>query len=115
MERGALLMSRFKRNEIYTLEGQNADATIEVVLTDEAGEYIVEKHSIHKPPPFDRISFDFRLAIKRVDGAPIRCWRLLQYIKNDVAGADREAVEIYPPESKVTNEANMYHLWVYKE
>jgi len=102
-------MDKFNFNPRYTTAAAIAGVAIEAVFTDEAGEYIVEKHNIGKTP------FDFRLAIKRVDRQPIRSWRLLQDIKNDVAGADREAIEIYPPESEATDTANMYHLWVFME
>jgi hypothetical protein len=92
---------------MYTITGQNTDFSIDGVYTD--GEYIVCKHGIGVKP------FEFRLSIQREDKEPIRSWRLLQDIKNEVAGADREAIEIYPPESEVTDTANIYHLWVFME
>lgn len=98
-----------KFNFAYTIQAQNDDPRVEGVFTDDAGNYIVEKHSIGKMP------WDFRLAIKRADREPIRSWRLLQDIKNAVAGPDRTAIEVYPPESEVTDTANMYHLWVFVE
>jgi hypothetical protein len=52
------------------------------------------------------------LSIKRRDKKPIHDWRDLQQIKNDVAGAEREALELYPAESRVVDLANQYHLWV---
>src|ERR1700682_902556 len=100
-------MSRFKYNVMYTITGQNTDSSIEGIYRD--GEYIVEKHEIGVKP------FEFRLVIKREDRAPIRSWRLLQDIKNAVAGTDRTAIEIYPPESEVTDTANIYHLWIFME
>lgn len=36
----------------------------------------------------------------------------LMKIKADVGYKYRQAIEIYPPESKVVNVANMRHLWV---
>jgi hypothetical protein len=100
-------LSRFKWNNLYTLQGQNFDPTIDAVYTD--GEYIVQKHLLASKP------FAFRLAIKREDKEPIRDWRVLQDIKNAVAGPDCEAIELYPPESEVTDTGNMYHLWVFRE
>lgn len=96
-------------NVEYTLKRQYAfqGAAVDAVFTDEAGEYIVERHAIGTK------TFAFRLAIKRADGEPIRSWRVLQDIKNAAAGSDRSAIEVYPPESEVTDTANMYHLWVY--
>lgn len=52
------------------------------------------------------------LSIKRNDRAPVRDWRLFQRIKNELCGPEREAVEIYPAESRLVDEANQYHLWV---
>lgn len=55
------------------------------------------------------------LSIKRIDKEVIHDWRDLQQIKTDVAGAEREAVELYPAESRVVDTANQYHLWVAPE
>lgn len=52
------------------------------------------------------------LSIKRRDRRPIRDWRAFQRIKNELAGSEREAVEIYPAESRLHDAANQYHLWV---
>ncbi len=52
------------------------------------------------------------LSIKRLDRAPLHNWRHLQQIKNEVCGEEREAVEIYPRESRLADNANQYHLWV---
>ena len=54
----------------------------------------------------------FHLSIKRIDQQPVHDWRDLQQIKNDLFGVDREAVELYPRESRVVDTANQYHLWV---
>ncbi len=42
-------------------------------------------------------------------------WEELQEIKNEVGYGHLCATEIYPPESKVINVANMRHLWVLPE
>lgn len=52
------------------------------------------------------------LSIKRVDGGVVRDWRHLQRIKNAVCGPEREAVEIFPAESRLVDAANSFHLWV---
>lgn len=43
---------------------------------------------------------------------PVRDWRHLQAIKNEVAGEDRCAVEVFPPEEFLVDTSNEYHLWV---
>lgn len=52
------------------------------------------------------------ITFKRNDRAAVRDWRHFQAIKNEVVGADREAVEIFPAESELVDAANQYHLWV---
>jgi hypothetical protein len=51
------------------------------------------------------------LSIKRNDREPIHDWRVLQEIKNELVGAEAEAVELYPAESRLVDTANQYHLW----
>ena len=51
------------------------------------------------------------LAITRLDREAIHDWRDIQRIKNDVMGAEREAVELYPSESRLVDTSNTY--WLY--
>lgn len=39
-------------------------------------------------------------------------WREFQRVKNELLGPEREAVELYPAESRLVDTANEYHLWV---
>lgn len=55
------------------------------------------------------------LRVLRVDGRDGISWDDLQRIKNEIVGADRLAVEVYPPEAELVNEVNMRHLWVLPE
>lgn len=64
----------------------------------------------HPTPDFDTPVL--HLSIHRHDREPIRDWRHLQAIKNEVAGVERTAIEVFPPESQLIDEANEYHLWV---
>lgn len=52
------------------------------------------------------------LSIKRLDREPAHDWRHFQAIKNEIAGWEREAVELYPAESRLVDGSNQYHLWV---
>lgn len=69
--------------------------------------YIVEVWPSPKPS-----AYAFRLQVKRKDKAAIHSWDDLQQIKNEVAGPDKTAVEVYPPEDEVTDTSNIYHLWI---
>lgn len=52
------------------------------------------------------------LSIKRREKTPIRSWRDLQRIKNELCGEEREACEIFPAESRLVDTSNQYNLWV---
>jgi hypothetical protein len=52
------------------------------------------------------------LSIRRKDRKPCRDWRDFQQIKNELCGKEREAVELYPAESRLIDTANQFHLWV---
>ena len=54
--------------------------------------------------------------IRRHDGKDVNCgWDVLQAIKNDVAGSDATAVEVFPSENNLVDEAPIRHLWVVPE
>ena len=52
------------------------------------------------------------LSIKRKTKASIHDWRDLQRIKNMLCGDEREALELYPAESRLVDTSNQYHLFV---
>lgn len=39
-------------------------------------------------------------------------WREMQRIKDELAGCDMTAVEVYPPAMQIVDEADMFHIWV---
>jgi hypothetical protein len=51
------------------------------------------------------------LSIKRNDRAPIRNWRHFQQMKNEICGEEIEALELFPRESRLADNANQYHVW----
>lgn len=53
------------------------------------------------------------LSIRRIDRQTAHDWRDFQRIKNELAGPEWEAIEIYPPESELVDTANQYHLWCF--
>ena len=52
------------------------------------------------------------LNCRRTDREPCHDWRQLQMIKNILVGPSHEGVELYPAESRLTDTANNYHLFV---
>lgn len=55
----------------------------------------------------------FEISIRRQDRGHARDWRDFQRIKNEVAGPETEAVELFPAESRLYDTANQYWLWVF--
>lgn len=53
------------------------------------------------------------LSIHRHDRHAVHDWRHLQQIKNEVVGEDAYGMELYPPEARLVDTANEYHLWVW--
>ena len=53
------------------------------------------------------------LSIKTQDQQPIRDWRDLMRIKNELAGTACEACELYPNEGRLIDTSNQFHLWVF--
>ena len=53
------------------------------------------------------------LNIRRRDGGMFKDWRHFQQIKNEIAGPECEAVELYPAESRKVDTTNKWHLWVF--
>jgi hypothetical protein len=52
------------------------------------------------------------LSIRRNDRKPARDWRHLQRIKNELVGPECEAMEMFPAESRLVDQANQTHIWV---
>lgn len=55
------------------------------------------------------------LVIRNQDGGRDLPWADVQRIKNELAGTERTAVQVFPPVSELVDQANMYHLWVLPE
>lgn len=52
------------------------------------------------------------LSIRRKDWKPVTDYRHKQRIKNEIVGEGYEAVELYPREERLVDNANVAHLWV---
>jgi hypothetical protein len=78
-------------------------------LPDEAKVYINDRYQVIVRA--DQEGWEW-LSIKRKDRQVIHDWRELQEIKNQICGAEREALELYPAESRLVDSSNQFHLWV---
>lgn len=55
------------------------------------------------------------ITVSRIDHQPISSWTDLQAIKNQLLSDEHTAVQVYPPESQLTDAANCYHLWAHPD
>lgn len=74
--------------------------------------YQVEMQEIQCPPPFGRTIY---LSFKTKDKQPRHDWREMQRIKNELVGAEVEAMELYPSEERLVDTSNQYHLYCFPE
>lgn len=54
------------------------------------------------------------LWVRRHDEQPMT-WAEMQRIKDELVGAERIGVEVYPAQSALVDAAHIYHLWVLPE
>ena len=76
--------------------------------------YANDLYQIQVAPTGDNGDY-LHINIRRRDGGMVKDWRHFQQIKNEIAGPEREAVEIYPAESRKVDTSNKWHLWVLPE
>ena len=57
-----------------------------------------------------------RAMIQRHDDTPIpNHWLEIQHIKNELFGEEAIGIEYFPKESELTDEKNIYWLWIFDE
>lgn len=72
-------------------------------------------HQVTLSPPmfFPNFPALAKMSVSRLDRKPVDGWDTLQAIKNEIIGAEFEAVEVFPAESRLVNMGNERHLWVF--
>lgn len=78
--------------------------------------WVAEIETCHKNQVFSVLSRDAgggvrHLAIASLSGIRPTWWEA-QRIKDELAGPEATAVEVYPPQAEIVDQADMYHLWV---
>jgi hypothetical protein len=68
---------------------------------------------VRRMPDVEPFGMIVHLSIRRNDRGACRDWRDFQRIKNELVGAETEAVEIFPAESRLVDAANQFHLWCF--
>ncbi len=71
--------------------------------------YATVRRYSRKPFPLGSNAFVV-IGISRCDETCVRDWRDLQYAKNDIVGAEWEAVELFPAESRKVDPSNRFYL-----
>ena len=110
-----LKLKEFWKNKFPEISEEKLD---EIIAEEKKGKvfindtYQVIIHEAKVPNGFPDMIW---LSIRRLDREPIRDWRHMQAIKNELVGEENEGVELYPAESRLVDSANQYHMWVLKE
>jgi len=66
-----------------------------------------------KDPVFGTDGGMIQIGINSLDGTARHDWRDFQGIKNQIAGPECEAFELYPAESRLMDPSNYYSLWCF--
>jgi len=66
-----------------------------------------------KDPVFGTDGGMIQIGINALDGTARHDWREFQWIKNQIAGPECEAFELYPAESRLMDPSNYYSLWCF--
>ena len=75
--------------------------------------YTVTVRRHEADPVFDTRGGVIQLGISALDGTARHDWREFQAIKNQLAGPECEAFELYPAESRLLDPSNYYTLWCF--
>lgn len=75
--------------------------------------YFVSVRRWRKDPVFGTDEGMIQLGIAALDGTARHDWRDFQQIKNQLAGPECEAFELYPAESRKLDPSNYYTLWCF--
>lgn len=51
------------------------------------------------------------LIVRRHDGQPDIPWSHMQRLKDELCGVERVAIEVFPPQSQLVDDANCRHIW----
>ena len=52
------------------------------------------------------------ITVHRHDRSPLTDWRVLQSVKNELCGSEREGAELFPAESRLVDASCERHIWV---
>jgi hypothetical protein len=79
-----------------------------------SSQYQVVKRKYSFDPVFGSRSGMIYLGISNYDQTARHDWRHFQEIKNQLAGPDWEAIEVYPAEDRLVDPSNEFLLWCFR-
>lgn len=96
-----------RANQLY-----NRETGEPVPLPEDEVVWINDKYIVHRRE-FDneQLGRMVHLSFTRRDRRPVVDWRDKQHMKNQLIGPDCDAVEIFPAEDRLVDQANQFHLW----
>jgi hypothetical protein len=107
-------------------EASSASKPLALIMKREPGEhgslpdeeycndtYYVTLRRHDTDPVFGTRAGMIQLGIASLDGMARHDWRDFQAIKNQLAGPETEAFELYPAESRLLDPSNYYTLWCF--
>ena len=89
---------------------QHLDQPDEIWIND-VYNVTIRRHK--KDPVFGTFGGMIQLGISTFDGTARHDWREFQQVKNQLAGPECEAFELYPAESRLMDPSNYYTLWCF--
>lgn len=96
-----------RQEQIDALKERGAEALVDELSAAEVWKNDRYTVIVRRSDEGDVIS----LSIRRNDRKPLRDWRMTQRIKNEIAGEEVEACELYPAMSRLVDTANQTFLW----
>jgi hypothetical protein len=104
--------SSFHKLDLYHKRTPDEPATApdEIWMSDV---YNVTLRRRETDPVFGTRAGMIQLGINAFDGTARHDWRDFQAIKNQLAGEECEAFELYPAESRLLDPSNYYTLWCF--
>jgi hypothetical protein len=110
---GVLLRVDFSRLVDSLIAGEGAQSERWEPLKQDGAKPTIWGNTLVSAGVYDVKEGVKHISYHRRDRAPVRDWRIGQRIKNQLAGPEWEAVELYPAESRVVDTSNEYHLFAF--
>lgn len=82
----------------------------------EDGQYSVMSRLLRTPVgKVEHVAITSAAGCGKCDGSGDIPWAVKMQIKNELFGEKRAAIEVYPPQDRLVDAADTYHLWVFEK